>query len=129
MDFSNNGALETMKWGLGQTPGTPPSALYIKLHIGDPGADGLLNPAAETLRVVVSFAAAANTNTDGRAQAVTDADVDWLQVAAAESYSHMSVWDDISAGACWYKGALAAPVAVAAGSNFTFPAGSTLDQT
>jgi len=127
MDFSNNGALQTLKWILGQAPGTPPTVLYVKLHVGDPGADGTANPAVEDTRQVVSFGAGANISTDGRAQALTDADVLWVAVAGTESYTHMTIWDNITAGACWYKGALVAPVAITAGSNFTFPAGSTLD--
>ena len=127
MDFSNHGALETMKWILGQTPGTPPSALYLQLHIGAPGADGASNPAVENLRVVVAFDTAANVSTDGRAQALTLADVLWEAVAATETYTHMSVWDALTAGNCWYQGAVVAPIAVTAGSNFKFDAGSKLD--
>lgn len=127
MDFTNHGALETLKWILDQTPGTPPTSLFIKLHVGDPGADATANPAVEITRQPVSFGTAINILTDGRAQATTDADVLWLAVASSESYSHISMWDDLTAGNAWYKGPLPAPVAVTASANFKFPIGQTVD--
>jgi len=127
-DFANYGALQTLVWVMTGT-GTPPSGgdLYIKLHTGDPGAEGTDNAAANTTRIVASFAAPTNIGTDGRAQAVTDTDIVWLSVPAKETYSHISVWDSDASGNCWYKGALVAPVPVTTGGNFVLPAGSTID--
>ena len=116
-----------MKWVMDQTPGTPPTEWFVQLHIGDPGADGTSNPAVENTRQSVDFDTAANILTDGRAQALTLADVTWVSVAGTETYSHISIWDAVTAGNSWYKGAMAASVAVAAGSNFTFPAGAKTD--
>jgi len=127
MDFTDHGALETIKWVLAQTPGTPPTSLFIQLHVGDPGADGTANPAVENTRVAVTFDAAGNVGVDGQAEALTLGDTTWVAVAATETYTHMSIWDTVTGGASWYKGALAAPVAVSSGSNFTFPAGSKLN--
>lgn len=126
MDFSNAGAKATLDWVLGDAV-TPPAQLFIQLHIGDPGADGTANPAVENTREEVTFGPSATVSTDGRAQTLTDSDVTWVTVAATESYSHISIWDAATVGVCWYKGAMVAPVAVAAGSNFTFPLGSKLD--
>ena len=50
MDFTNYGAEQTLRWGLGQTAQAPPTQLFLALHIGDPGADGTANPAGEWLR-------------------------------------------------------------------------------
>jgi hypothetical protein len=128
MDFADQGALQTMKWVLGQVPGTPPSSLFLQLHVGDPGSDGTANPAAESERKVVVFDTAVITSNDGSAQANTVADIPWIDVAATEIFTHVSIWDNVTAGACWYKGPLQAPVAVAINSNFTFPAGSSIVQ-
>ena len=126
-DFTDHGALETLKAVLAQTPDVFPTDLYVQLHIGDPGADGLGNPAANTLRVIITFAAAANINTDGRAQAASDAAVAWATVPATEVYSHISIWDALTVGNAWYKDAMVAPVPVTAGGAFVFPVGQTID--
>jgi len=126
-DFTDHGALETLKAVLAQTPAAFPTELYVQLHIGDPGSDGLGNPAANTERVLISFAAAANLNTDGRAQAASDAAVGWAAVPATETYSHISLWDAITVGNAWYKDAMVAPVPVTAGGAFVFPVGQTID--
>lgn len=91
---------------------------YIKLHIGDPGEDGTSNAAAETTRKLLSFAAAASGSM------ATDADVTWTNVAGTETLSHVSLWDNSSAGNCLWVGALTASKAVVAGDTFTIPSGS-----
>jgi hypothetical protein len=126
-DFTNYGALTTLEAVLAQTPAPFPASLYVKLHIGDPGADALLNPAANDVRVVIDFAPAANVNTDGRAQAASLAAVGWASVPNTETYSHISIWDDLVAGNAWYKDAMVAPVPVTAGGAFVFPVGQTID--
>ena len=50
MDFTDYGAEQTLRWVLGQTAQTPPAQLFVKLHIGDPGADGTGNPSGTTVR-------------------------------------------------------------------------------
>lgn len=97
---------------------------YIKLHTGDPGEAGTANAATETTRKSLTSAASANgvfTSTN---------DLAWTNVAGAETYSHVSIWDDPTAGNCLWTGALTASKLVAIGDNFTIPAGSgvaTLD--
>jgi hypothetical protein len=100
------------------------SARYLKLHIGDPGEDGLNNAAAETTRKSITGAAASG----GVFTSVND--LVWTNVAATETYSHASIWDASTAGNCLWVGALAAAKAVNAGDTFTIPIGSltvTLD--
>jgi hypothetical protein len=54
-------------------------------------------------------------------------DLKWAFVDApldGETYSHISIWDDPTAGNCLWTGALGAPVPMEAGNVFTIPAGS-----
>jgi len=88
------------------------SATYLKLHLGNPGEDGTANPATETTRKAVDFSAA-----DG-GEMVSDGTVEWTLVAATETYSHWSMWDDETAGNCLWYGALSANASVTAGDTF-----------
>lgn len=97
---------------------TAPTANWVKLHTGDPGAAGTSNAATETTRKQASFGAAA-------AGVITsDADVTWTNVAASETYSHISVWDASTAGNFLWSDDLAASKAVTAGDTFTIASGS-----
>lgn len=127
VDFTDYGALATLEWVLGQTPATPPTQLWVQLHVGDPGADALGNPAVNDVRVGINWQQAANILSDGRAQAVSTANIAWESVPADETYTHISMWDAVSSGNPWYKGAMASPVPVSTGGAFVFPAGQTLD--
>ncbi len=124
MDFTDNGAEQTLQWVLGQAAPTPPASLFIKLHIGDPGADGTGNPAANTERQQVTFATITSpgSSVEGSAQALTDAVVEWLNLPATETYSHISFWDDVTAGASWYKSELPTATPVLIGGSFKFDA-------
>jgi hypothetical protein len=100
------------------------TGVYVKLHIGDPGEAGTGNPAAETTRKVATFSAASG------GAATTSADVSWTAVSTTETYSHISLWDAVTAGNCLWVGPLAVAKAVTAGDTFTLPAGDidvTLD--
>jgi|SRR5215207_3970046 len=92
--------------------------LYVKLHIGAPGAAGTANPAANTTRVLASFATAA------AGSMTTDTDTLWATVPNAETYSHISLWDASTAGNFVGEQALTASKTVAVGDNFRIPAGS-----
>lgn len=126
-DFSNFGSLATLEWVLAQTPSTPPTDIFIQLHTGDPGPDGLLNVAANTERKITSWDQATNISTDGRAQSSTDAAITWPTVPASETYSWISLWDDLTVGNCWYTDEMVSPVPVTAGGAFVFPTGQTID--
>lgn len=124
MSFSNFLEQELLDHVFAGAAYTPPTNIYVKLHLGDPGEDGTANPAAETDRQTASFGVAA------AGSIVTDTDIDWLSVAASETYSHVSLWDAATAGNCLGSGALTASVVVTAGDNFKIPAGDlsvTLD--
>ena len=121
MDFTNNGAEQTLRWVLGQTAQAPPTLFFVALHIGDPGADGVDNPAAETLRVEYVPDTIDDTGGGtGEAFVLNVGDINWENLAATETLSHVSIWDALTGGNAWYKGALVAPVQVVAGGNFQF---------
>jgi hypothetical protein len=74
--------------------------VYVKLHIGDPGANGTGNPATETTRKAASFSAAT-------AGGITsDADVSWTNIAGSEDATFFSVWDNATAGNFLFSGAV-----------------------
>jgi hypothetical protein len=94
------------------------TARYAKLHTGDPGEAGTANPATEATRKAITSAAASG-GVFTSVNALT-----WTSVAATETYSHLSIWDDLTAGNCLWKGPLTASKAVTAGDNFEIAAGS-----
>jgi hypothetical protein len=111
-DYSENALLNTFRGGGAGTSYTAPANVYVKLHTGAPGEAGTGNAATETTRVEVTFAAAsagsmASSNTP-----------EWTNVAASETYSHISLWDNSTAGNCLWAGGLSAGQAVTAGDTF-----------
>jgi hypothetical protein len=91
--------------------------VYVKLHIGDPGANGTANAAIETTRKSVSFSAAL---TGGL---TSDADVSWESIAGSEDATFFTVWDNLTAGNFLFSGTVAGN-AYTAGDTFTIPSGS-----
>ncbi len=91
--------------------------VWVKLHTGDPGAAGTANAALETIRQQATFASAsggvANTSTDFA----------WLSVSDTETYSHVSYWDDATAGSFMGSSVLGTARDMTAGDNFTIAAG------
>jgi hypothetical protein len=91
--------------------------VYIKLHIGDPGANGTSNPATETTRQSASFgAASAGTLT-------SDADITWTNIAGSEDATFFSAWDNASAGNFLFSGSITGN-AYTAGDTYVIPSGS-----
>ena len=85
---------------------------YIKLHTGDPGEDATANAATEATRKVVTWDAAASGSI------VTNSVAEWTNVSTTETYSHWSLWDDLTAGNPLWTGALSSSAAVTAGDTF-----------
>jgi len=108
-NYLENQLLDTLD-GSGQAYSA--SATYLKLHLGNPGEDGTGNPAVETTRKTVAFGAASGGS---KASSGT---VEWTLVAATETYSHWSLWDNSTAGNCLWYGALSTSAAVTAGDTF-----------
>jgi hypothetical protein len=93
------------------------ATVYVKLHIGDPGANGTGNPATETTRKAASFGAA----TAGGL--TSDADISWTNITGSEDATFFSVWDNLTAGNFLFSGAVTGN-AYTAGDTFTIPSGS-----
>jgi hypothetical protein len=94
------------------------AARYLKLYIGDPGEAGTNNAAGETTRKSITGAAASG-GTFTSTNALT-----WTNVSTSETYSHVAIWDDPTAGNCLWTGALTASKAVNAGDTFDIAAGA-----
>lgn len=91
--------------------------VYVKLHTGDPGANGTANAATETTRKEVTFAAAS-----GGAIA-SDAAVTWTNIAGSEDATYFTAWDNASAGNFLFSGTITGN-AYTAGDTYTIPSGS-----
>ena len=90
--------------------------VYVKLHTGDPGANGTANAATETTRKEVTFVAAS-----GGAIA-SDAAVTWTNIAGSEDASYFTAWDNASAGNFLFSGTITGN-AYTAGDTYTIPSG------
>ena len=66
---------------------TQPPAFYCKLHTADPGAAGATAAFGDATRQAATFAAAASDGT-----ITTSADVNWMNVSAAGTVTHVSFW-------------------------------------
>lgn len=97
---------------------TPPAAVYVQLHVGDPGAAGTTNPATETSRKQATFGTAASGGTISNTAVVS-----WSSVAGTEDYTHFSAWSASSSGTFLFSGTITAN-AMVAGDNFDIPIGS-----
>jgi hypothetical protein len=90
---------------------------YIKLHVGDPGANGTANPAVETTRKSVSFAVAS------AGAIASDADVTWTNIAGSEDATFFTAWDDLTAGNFLFSGSITGNP-YTAGDTYTIASGS-----
>lgn len=95
------------------------SGTYLKLHTGDPSETGTANAADEKDLVAISFSAASGGSMGSSSTAT------WVDVAAAETYTHWSLWDantvdgsNEPSGNCLWTGALSGSATVAAGDTF-----------
>lgn len=115
-DYLENAIGNALRGGGNGSSFTAPAAVYAKLHTGDPGEAGTSNAATETTRKAVEFGAAS-----GGVISLSNSP-SWTNVAATETYSHISLWDNISAGNCLGAGALTSSVSVTAGDTFNLTA-------
>lgn len=88
---------------------------FIQLHVGDPGEAGTADAAAEATRKAIAFDAAAGGAMDNTSL------LEWLNVAGTETYTHFSLWDDLTAGNCLWTGTITANP-VTAGDTFQIAA-------
>jgi hypothetical protein len=102
----------------GRTTYTANAAVYVKLHIGDPGSAGTANAAAETTRQQVTFGSAAATGAISNTVVIT-----WTNVSTTETYSWVSLWTASTGGTFIGSDDLSAATAVTAGDTFRVPVG------
>ena len=112
MSISNYAELKILEHTTGKTAWTIPTNVYIKLHTADAGEAGTSSAASETTRKVAAWATASSGSI------ATSGTLEWTNVAATETYTHWSMWDDVSAGNCLWTGALSSSAAVTAGDTF-----------
>ena len=115
-DYLENAIGNALRGGGNGTSFTAPSAVYAKLHTGDPGEAGTSNAAGNTSRQAVEFGAAS-----GGVISLTNSP-SWTNVSTTETYSHISLWDNSTAGNCLGAGALSSSVSVTAGDTFNLTA-------
>jgi hypothetical protein len=91
--------------------------IYIKLHTGDPGANGTANAATETTRKEVTFASAS------AGAIASDAAVTWTNIAGSQDATFFTAWDNSSAGNFLFSGSITGNAYIA-GDTYTIPSGS-----
>jgi hypothetical protein len=89
---------------------------YVKLHVGDPGANGTSNPATETTRKSVSFGASS------AGALASDADVVWTNIAGSQDATHFTAWDNLTTGNFLFSGTITGN-AYTAGDTYTISSG------
>lgn len=89
---------------------------YMQMHVGDPGAAGTANVAAETDRALVTWGAASSNAASNTATA------SYTSVAATETWTHCTFWDASTAGNCGMSGTVTNG-AVVLGANVDFEIG------
>jgi hypothetical protein len=100
---------------LGGTAFTAPTNTYVKLHTADPGAAGTTAASANTTRVIIAWSAAS-----AGSKSITTTLPSWASWASGnETLTHISVWDNLTAGNFLYSVALTASKAVTNGDTFT----------
>lgn len=119
-DMSNYLENELLDHITGVGAWTAPASIYALLHLGAPGEDGTANVAVNNLKSgAITFSAAS------AGVAASSVDASWTSVSTTETYSHISLWDNNTAGSgtgnCLFVGALSASVGVTAGDDFTIP--------
>ena len=93
------------------------ATVYVKLHVGDPGANGTSNAATETTRKEASFAAASSGSI------ASDAAITWTNISGSQDATHFTAWDNVSAGNFLFSGTITAN-AYTAGDTFTISSGA-----
>jgi hypothetical protein len=117
-NYTEDAFANTLRGGGAGTSFTAPAAVYASLALGDPGEDGTANAAAETTRKAVTFGASSGgvislSNTPS-----------WTSYPAAESVTHIAIWDASTGGNCLGSGATAATHTMQIGDTLNLSAAS-----
>ena len=107
------------KWldAMGNNTSFAVTTAYIKLHVGDPGANGTANAATETTRKVVSFAASSSGSL------ASDAAITWTNIAGSQDATYFTAWDSLTTGNFLFSGTITGNP-YTAGDTYTIPSGS-----
>ena len=114
MSISNYAELKMLEHATGVASWTMPTTLYVKLHLGDAGEAGTANAAVNSTRDSLAWGAAAS----GSIATTGSPSAEWISVSTTETYTHWSLWDNLTAGNCIWTGALSSSASVAAGDTF-----------
>lgn len=98
---------------------------HIQWHVGDPGAAGTANVAANTTRVNAAAAFGAAGTAGATTTKTSTAALTVTSVPSAEDYSHCSFWSASSAGT-FGGSALVTANALLVGDNFVVPIGGVV---
>lgn len=102
---------------LGNNTSFAVASVYVKLHVGDPGANGTANAATETTRKAASFGAASG------GALTSDADITWTNIAGSEDATFFTAWDNATTGNFLFSGSITGN-AYTAGDTYVIPSGS-----
>ena len=102
---------------LGNNTSFAVAQVYVKLHVGDPGAAGTASPATETTRKAASFGVASG------GVLASDADVSWTNIAGSEDANHFTAWDSLTTGNFLFSGTITANP-YDAGDTYTISSGN-----
>lgn len=106
---------------------TRPTAWYVQLHMTDPTDTGtggtqptiIANDYDRKTLGATGFSTATTGTSSNEAAVTWSADVG----AATYTFTHVSIWDAVTAGNCLFTGALAVSETVAASGTITFAIG------
>lgn len=98
--FSNYAEDKVMDFLFNNQAALGVTTMYVQLHTGNPGEDCTSNVATETTRD--SFTVAASSG----GAVSNEATIEWTSYPAAETISHISIWDAGAAGNPLMYGAL-----------------------
>lgn len=107
-----NVANNVLNWLRGVAPPAV-SGLYVKLHVGDPGAAGTANASVVTTRRQATMNAAA-----GGSMTLSAASGSWA-MTASETVNYISVWDNATAGNFLFSAQINTPRNVVNGDTLT----------
>lgn len=127
MDFANHAEEEILNAIFRGTTFPVLANMYISLHTADPGETGASEvTAGDYARITVASTVGNWSDPSAGTQGETDNLNDILFAVATSNWgtiTHMGIWDAISAGNIWFKGALTASKVVNNGDQFKFSAG------
>lgn len=126
MSLSNYSENLLLNYLLNTSAVTRPTAWYVQLHMSDPTDTG--TGGTEPTIIAGDYArktlGASGMSTATAGSCSNPASVSWTADATAATYvfTHVSIWDAVTAGNCLFTGALALPETVAANGVITFAA-------